>query len=107
MAEREWQGVVAALAAAVRDGWPVEASALLAAGRPREAARLRADHRAATRRCCAIAWAAAAHPVLASPWREAARALTVAAGFDAAARGRGVARRFAAPHPFGAGADRV
>ncbi len=97
---REWAGVVAALAAAVRDGWRAGATALWAAGRRREAVWLRADHRAAAavllgaasgrqrdvvsalRHCGAMEGGSAAHPMLAAPWRDAARVLAVAAGLD-------------------------
>ncbi len=105
MANPEWAGVVAALAAAIGDGWRAGATALWAAGRRREAAWLRADYRAAAatvltaqsgepddvraavRRCARMAARSAPHPVLAAPWREAARALTVAAGLDRAPAG--------------------
>ncbi len=109
MANPEWAGVVAALAAAIGDGWRAGATALWAAGRRREAAWLRADHRAAAaavlaarsgepddvraavRRCAHMAARSAPHPLLAAPWREAAGALTVAAGLDRPPAGRAAA----------------
>jgi hypothetical protein len=118
MPDREWAGVVAALAAAVHDGWRAGAAALWAARRRREAVWLRAEHRAAAAallgarsgnywdvvdavaRCRRMAARSAAHPVLAAPWHDAARALAVAAGLDRpvrwsppAARGRAGERR--------------
>lgn len=97
---QDWPAVVAALAAAVEQGWRAGATALWAAGRRREAAWLRAEYRAAAatllharsgddaavraavRRCARMAARSASHPVLAAPWRDAARALAVAAGLD-------------------------
>lgn len=100
MPDQQWALTVAALAEAVHDGWRAGATALWAAGRRREAVWLRADHRraaatlllagsgdaadvrAAVRRCRRMAAGSARHPFLAAPWREAARALAVAAGLD-------------------------
>ncbi len=97
---REWADVIAALAAAVGDGWRAGATALWAAGRRREASWLRADHQAAgavlrgaaggrprdvvgaLRRCRVMARQSAAHRTLAAPWRDAARLLAVAAGVE-------------------------
>lgn len=121
---REWAGVVTALAAAVRDGWRAGATALWAAGRRREAVWLRADHHAAAdvllgaasgrwadvdaavRRCNTMAGRSAAHPMLAAPWHEAARMLTVAAGHD---RSTGEAARLSAPRglDYSVGRQRV
>jgi hypothetical protein len=99
-AAHRWGVLVAVIAAGVRDGWRAGAAALWAAGRRREAAWLRADHREAARviagaasgrpldvaralrTCRAMARASAAHPMLAAPWRDAARALAIAAGTD-------------------------
>jgi hypothetical protein len=85
VAAGEWAGVIAALAAGVGESWRVGATALWAAGRRREAAWLRAEHRAAAdllrraadgrpgnvtatlRACRAAARASAAHPALAAP----------------------------------------
>jgi len=100
MPDQQWALTVAALAEAVHDGWHAGATALWAAGRRREAAWLRADYRraaatllraqsgnaadvhAAMRRCQRMAAGSAQHPLLAAPWRDAARALAVAAGLD-------------------------
>jgi ethanolamine utilization protein EutA (predicted chaperonin) len=106
MPDREWAGVVAALAAAVHDGWRAGATALWAVHRRREAVWLRAEHRAAAAalldaqsgnywdvvgtvaRCRRMAALSTAHPVLAAPWRDAARTLAVAARLDQPARFR-------------------
>ena len=106
MPDREWAGVVATLAAAVHDRWRAGATALWAVRRRREAAWLRAEHRAAAaallgaqsgfywdvvatvERCRRMAAQSTAHPVLAAPWRDAARTLAVAAGLDRPVRWR-------------------
>jgi hypothetical protein len=127
-AGREWAGVVAALAAAIHDGWRAGATALWAVRRRREAAWLRAEHRAAAAalldacsgnywdvvatvaRCRRMAALSTAHPVLAAPWRDAARTLAVAAGLDRPVRWRAAragAARLTSPRPAsGAGRGR-